>query len=115
MKSTASAMVYIFGVWALLAAVSLAISRHLRPELAGQNCTSQLWDEDLDSLDHCPSDRSTSSPSLAAPDAGQAGPSSRSSSSESRAIFGAPRRWRSRTTQHHVLSLVALARGSAGL
>ena len=30
--STTSAMLYIFGIWALLAAVSAAISRHLRPE-----------------------------------------------------------------------------------
>ena len=30
--STTSAMLYIFGVWALLAATSAAISRYLRPE-----------------------------------------------------------------------------------
>ena len=31
--STTSAMLYIFGVWAVLAATSAAISRHLRPEV----------------------------------------------------------------------------------
>ena len=30
--STTSAMLYIFGIWAVLAATSAAISRHLRPE-----------------------------------------------------------------------------------
>jgi hypothetical protein len=29
---TTSAMLYIFGIWAVLAATSAAISRHLRPE-----------------------------------------------------------------------------------